>query len=120
MNWNPAEAIGKEISSGLDDKSNNMLIIGVVKNFHYGSVQYDVFPMMFFNYQRYWTKNQMNNLQIKLSPENIAENTERIKKYWETEVEPGYPFEGNFVNKNFARTFDKFKNNDCYFRFLIL
>lgn len=30
----------------------------------------------------------MNNLQIKLSPENIAENTERIKKYWETEVEP--------------------------------
>ena len=79
MNWSPSEAIGKEISSGLDDKSNNMLIIGVVKNFHYGSVQYDVFPMMFFNYQRYWTKNQMNNLQIKLSPENITENTERIK-----------------------------------------
>lgn len=115
MNWNPAEAIGKEISSGLDDKSNNMLIIGVVKNFHYGSVQYDVFPMMFFNYQRYWTKNQMNNLQIKLSPENIAENTERIKKYWETEVEPGYPFEGNFVNKNFARTFDKFKTTIAIF-----
>ena len=61
--------------------------------------------MMFFNYQRYWSRNQMNNLQIKLSGDNIAENIARIKKYWETEVEPGYPFEGNFVNKNFARTF---------------
>ncbi|WP_407479903.1 ABC transporter permease [Elizabethkingia miricola] len=118
MNWSPAEAIGKEISSGLDDKSDNMLIIGVVKNFHYGSVQYDVFPMMFFNYQRYWSRNQMNNLQIKLSGDNITENIARIKKYWETEVEPGYPFEGNFVNKNFARTFDKFKKQRLLFSIL--
>ena len=118
MKWSPAEAIGKEINSGMDEDSNNMLIIGVVKDFHYGSVQYDVFPMIFFNYQRYWARNQMTNLQIKLSSENIIENTERIKKYWETEVEPGYPFEGDFVNKNFARTFDKYKKQRLLFSIL--
>jgi putative ABC transport system permease protein len=120
MNWSPAEAIGKEISSGMDDKSDNMLIIGVVKNFHYGSVQYDIFPMMFFNYQNYWSRNQMNNLQIKLSGDHIAENTARIKKYWETEVEPGYPFRRNFVNKILPGPLINLKNNDCYFRFSIL
>ena len=39
MGWKPAEAIGKEISSGLSEKSNNLLIIGVVKDFHYGGVK---------------------------------------------------------------------------------
>ena len=118
MNWNAADAIGKEISSGLDDKSNNMLIIGVVKDFYYGSVKNEVFPMMFFNYQRYWTRNLMTNMQIKLSGDNIAENTERIKKYWEAEVEPGYPFDGDFVNKKFAKTFDKYKKQRLLFSIL--
>nr|WP_238828223.1 hypothetical protein [Elizabethkingia miricola] len=49
----------------------------------------------------------MKNLQIKLSGDHIFQNIEHIKKYWETEVEPGYPFEGDFVNENFAKTFDK-------------
>ncbi len=60
----------------------------------------------------------MTNLQIKLSGDNIAENTERIKKYWETEVEPGYPFVGNFVNENFAKTFDKYKKQRLLFTIL--
>jgi putative ABC transport system permease protein len=44
----------------------------VVKDFHYGGVKNEISPVMFFNYQRYWTKNQMNNLQIKLSGDNIS------------------------------------------------
>lgn len=118
MGWNNTEALGKEIWSGIAPNSTDMLITGVVKDFYYGGVQDKVNPVMFFNYQRYWTKNQMTNLQIKLSGDHIAENTERIKKYWETEVEPGYPFEGNFVNKNFARTFDKFKKQRLLFSIL--
>ncbi|MDE5481837.1 ABC transporter permease [Elizabethkingia meningoseptica] len=118
LHWSNEEALGKEIWSGMDKKSTNMLIIGVVKNFYYGSVKNEVPPVMFFNYQRYWSKNQMTNLQIKLSGDNIAENTERIKKYWETEVEPGYPFVGNFVNENFAKTFDKYKKQRLLFTIL--
>lgn len=76
------------------------------------------FHLLCSNYQRYWTKNQMNNLQIKLSGDNIFQNIERIKKYWETEVEPGYPFEGDFVNKNFAKTFDKYKKQRLLFSIL--
>lgn len=118
MGWKPSEAIGKEISSGLAENSYNLLIIGVVKDFHYGGVKNEISPIMFFNYQRYWTKNQMNNLQIKLSGDNISQNIERIKKYWEKEVEPGYPFEGDFVNKNFAKTFDKYKKQRLLFSIL--
>ena len=74
--------------------------------------------MFFFNYERYWTKNAVTNLQIKLAPENMDENLAKIKKYWETEVEPGYPFEGEFVNKTFAKTFETYKKQRTLFSIL--
>jgi len=57
----------------------------------------------------------MTNLQIKLSGDNIEENLAQIKHYWETAVEPGYPFNGSFVNKQFAKTFDKFQKQQTLF-----
>jgi putative ABC transport system permease protein len=118
IGWNNQEAVGKEMTSNTDSKARNMLIVGVVKDVNFGDVQYKVQPMMFFNYDRYWTRNNLINLQIKLSGDNIAGNVERIKKYWETEVEPGYPFNGDFVNKNFAKTFDKYKKQRLLFSIL--
>nr|WP_238828228.1 hypothetical protein [Elizabethkingia miricola] len=67
------------MTSNTDSKARNMLIVGVVKDVNFGDVQYKVQPMMFFNYDRYWTRNNLINLQIKLSGDNIAGNVERIK-----------------------------------------
>ena len=119
MGWKPSEAIGKEISSGLAENSYNLLIIGVVKDFHYGGVKNEISPIMFFNYQRYWTKNQMNNLQIKL-PGTIFQNIERIKKYWEKEVEPGYPLKVILSIKILLRLLTNIRSNACYFPFSML
>lgn len=113
--WNSKEALGKELSSGMDDKHKRLEIIGVVKDFYYGGVNDKVQPVIFFNYHRNWAKNQMTNLQIKLSGDHINENVETIKKYWETEVEPGYPFNGNFVNKQFAKTYERFQKQQTLF-----
>lgn len=118
LGWNKTDALGKEISSGMDDKHKKLEIVGVVKDFYYGGVKSEVQPVIFFNYNRNWAKNQMTNLQIKLSPNNIEENVAEIKKYWESEVEPGYPFNGNFVNKNFAKTFEKFQKQQTLFTIL--
>ncbi|MDR2235347.1 MAG: ABC transporter permease [Chryseobacterium sp.] len=118
MGWSKEDALGKELSSGMDSKHPKLEIIGVVNDFYYGGVKNEISPVVFFNYDRNWAKNQMTNLQIKMSGDNIPENLERIKKYWETEVEPGYPFDGNFVNKNFARTFEKFQKQQTLFTIL--
>lgn len=115
LGWNPKQALGKELSSGMDDKHKRMEIVGVVKDFYYAGVQDKVQPVIFFNYSRNWAKNQMTNLQIKLSGDHINENVETIKKYWETEVEPGYPFNGNFVNKQFAKTYERFQKQQTLF-----
>lgn len=115
MGWNAKQALGKELSTGMDDKHKKLEIVGVVKDFYYGGVNNEVQPVIFFNYNRNWARNQMTNLQIKLSGDNIEENLAQIKHYWETDVEPGYPFNGSFVDKQFAKTFEKFQKQQTLF-----
>src|SRR5690606_7316993 len=63
-------------------------------------------------------KNNMGNLQIKLSKDDIDGTIERINELWSTKLEPGYPFEYSFVDKNFEKTFAKFQKQKTLFSVL--
>ena len=57
----------------------------------------------------------MQNLQIKLSGNDIDGTLERIKEFWLTKAEPGYPFDYEFIDKQFAKTFEKFQKQQTLF-----
>ncbi|AQX05232.1 antibiotic ABC transporter permease [Elizabethkingia meningoseptica] len=117
IGWNNQQALGKEIYPGWGSKKKYK-IIGVIKDFYVNGVDKPVESMLFYNYDRTSLKNGMNNLQIKLSGNDINGTLERIEKFWNTEAEPGYPFEYSFVDKNFAKTFDKYKEQRMLFTIL--
>jgi putative ABC transport system permease protein len=117
MGWNKDNALGKEIYPGWEDKKKYK-IIGVLKDFYVNGVDKPVEPILFFNYDRNWAKNNMSNLQIKLSGDDIDGTLERIKQFWLTKAEPGYPFEYEFVDKQFAKTFEKFQKQQTLFTIL--
>ena len=114
LGYNPQKAIGKEILTGWDGKKKYK-ILGVVKDFYYGGVDKPISPVVFFNYDRNWVKNNMQNIQIKLSGNDIDGTLERIKEFWLTKAEPGYPFDYEFVDKQFAKTFEKFQKQQTLF-----
>jgi len=115
MGWNPRQALGKEILPGWEEKNKKYKILGVVKDFYVTGVDKPVEPVVMFNYDRNWVKNNMGNLQIKLSGNDIDGTLERIKEFWLTKAEPGYPFDYEFVDKQFARTFEKFQKQQTLF-----
>ncbi len=117
MGWNKDNALGKEIYPGWEEKKKYK-IIGVLKDFYVNGVDKPVEPILFFNYDRNWAKNNMSNLQIKLSGNDINGTLERIKEFWLTKAEPGYPFEYEFVDKQFAKTFEKFQKQQTLFTIL--
>lgn len=117
MGWNKDQAIGKEVFPGWEEKKKYK-IIGVVKDFYINGVDKPVEPMLFFNYDRNWAKNNMANLQIKLSKDDINGALERIKEFWLTKAEPGYPYEYQFIDKQFAKTFEKFQKQQTLFTIL--
>ncbi|OPC20440.1 antibiotic ABC transporter permease [Elizabethkingia meningoseptica] len=117
IGWNNQQALGKEIYPGWGSKKKYK-IIGVIKDFYVNGVDKPVESMLFYNYDRTSLKNGMSNLQVKLSGNDINGTLERIEKFWNTEAEPGYPFEYSFVNKTFAKTFDKYKKQRLLFSIL--
>ncbi|UQB68540.1 ABC transporter permease [Epilithonimonas zeae] len=115
MGWNQNQALGKELITGWEEKGHNYKIIGVVKDFYMTGMDKPIEPMVFFNYDRNWAKNNMGNLQIKISGNDINGTLERIKEFWTTKAEPGYPYDFEFVDKQFAKTYEKFQKQQTLF-----
>ncbi|WP_449386795.1 FtsX-like permease family protein [Chryseobacterium lineare] len=114
LGYNPKTALDKEFFTGWDGKKKYK-ILGVVKDINYSGVNQLIEPIVYFNYDRNWVKNNMSNLQIKLSGDDINGTLERIKEFWTAKAEPGYPYDFEFVDKQFAKTFEKFQKQQTLF-----
>jgi len=114
LGFNPKTALNKEFFTGWDGKKKYK-IIGVVRDINYAGVEQAVMPIVYFNYDRNWVKNNMSNLQIKISGNDIDGTLERVKEFWTTKAEPGYPYDYEFVDKQFAKTFEKFQKQQTLF-----
>lgn len=109
------EPIGKEIE--WNDKK--LKIVGVVKDFHVIGPQEAIPPMTFFHYKTIdWMESNMNRIFIKVNPENIEQTIAGIEKFWNAKVDTEYPFGYDFVNKNFARTYEQFVKQKNLFSLL--
>lgn len=76
-------------------------VIGVMKDYHFMSLEHAVEPMFVS------LKNGMlTNILIKFSPENTPEKIEQVKKAW-LELYPDRPFEYTFLDEDVAAQYDK-------------
>jgi len=112
---NEKNPIGKEI----DWNTGKLKIIGVVDQFHLTGPQEEIPPMVFFHYKTIpWMQANMNHIFIKVSPENMENTIAQIEKFWKAKVDTEYPFKYEFVDKNFARTYESFVKQKNLFSLL--
>ncbi|KAF2332232.1 ABC transporter permease [Flavobacterium ginsenosidimutans] len=105
---NIKDPINTIITSGWGNEKGNLKfkIVGVVKDFNITGLQDKVPPMVFINLKTLkW--NNFNNVLVKVSPNNLTETLEKLKLYWEKNVNPDYPFDYQFVDKGFAKTYEE-------------
>lgn len=104
--------IGKEIDWG----SQKLKIVGVVEDFHILGPQKAILPMMFLHYKTVpWMQGNMSRVFIKVSPQNMDQTIAAIEKFWTKKVDTEYPFSYEFVDKNFARSYEQFvKQKDLF------
>ncbi len=114
MGWTNKQAIGKEVKPGFDNKKYK--IIGIAADYTVWSAQNRTPPIAFFHYKATpWKRNFMDNILVKVSPDEVPATVQRIKKYWNTVAEPGYPFNYYFIDQKFARSFEVYKRQEAFF-----
>jgi putative ABC transport system permease protein len=91
-------------------------IIGVVKDFNVIGLDSEIPPAVFMHWNTVgWMRSMLPMIQVKIKPINIEETLRFLEGYWKENIEQGYPFTASFVNKRFAKTYEKYQNQRTLF-----
>ncbi len=93
----PNQAVGEPIGirlNGINFKYGP--IVGVVKDFHFTSLHNRIEPIVMF-VEPLWFANAL----IRVRTKDLRNTLGKIRKVW-NKVNPGYPFDYEFVNRDFA------------------
>lgn len=99
------EPIGKEI----EWNGTKLKIVGVVDNFHLYGIQEKIPPMVFFHIKTIpWMQTNINRIYVKVDPQQMDQTIADMEKFWTQKIDTDYPFKYDFVNKEFARTYETY------------
>nr|WP_322623570.1 ABC transporter permease [uncultured Flavobacterium sp.] len=99
---NEPNPIGKEITWN----GQNLKIVGVVKDFNLTGPHNEIPPMSFFHFKTIdWMAYNLDRIYIKIDPENMQQTLTDLDKFWTTRIDTEYPFQYDFVDKTYERTY---------------
>ena len=94
-------------------------LIGVTKDFNLGEPQNKIRPMMFFNFKVVdWLSYNLQDVLVKVDTDNTKQTIDNIEKFWKAKVDQDYPFEYEFVDKQFARSYKNYTKQEKMFKIL--
>lgn len=94
-------------------------IIGVVKDYHINGFDKKIRPIFYIHFNAInWLKYNLRTVHFKLKPEHLEKTIAKIERFWNTELEPGFPFSFYFIDKKFEKTHEKYKQQQSLFTIL--
>lgn len=95
----PQEALGQKLDVG----SDMLTIIGVVKDFHYATIDQ---PIECFGFRQ--RLDDIQYLNLKLSADNMPGTMDKLKAAWDG-FDKVHPFEARFYSEDIARAYDRYE-----------
>ena len=112
---NEKNPIGKEVQWN----EKKLKIIGVVKDFNLFGPQEKIPPMVFFHFKTVdWMLQNASRIHIKVNTDNFEQTISDIEKFWVKNVDSDYPFSYDFVDKQYARTYQSYVKQKNLFSLL--
>ena len=76
-------------------------------------------PMVFFHFKTVgWTIGNLSDVYVKVKPENMEQTLAEIEKFWVKNVDSEYPFQYDFVDKKYLRTYKEYVKQKNLFSLL--
>lgn len=97
------KAVGKKIGNGKDSLGNRILyeVIGVVRNFHVGSLHNKVQPIVIFHQD-----GAGSYAMLKISEKDISETISFVTQEWQA-FDPDSPIDYSFMDQNYQSFYDR-------------
>jgi len=112
------DPIGKKVKIGWveDDDTKRMEVVGMFKDYHVDGFDTEIGPMFMMHLKTYsFATNWLNAMQFKIKTDNVAETIADIETFWKQNVDNEYPFSYEFLDKKFAKTYDKYEKQQTMF-----
>ncbi|WP_299671775.1 ABC transporter permease [uncultured Polaribacter sp.] len=111
--------IGEIVDVGWSDNDTNFEVIGVIQDYHFEGFDTKIAPMFLGLWNTFeFAKTWMPAIQFKIKGTNIDQTIAEIETFWKQNVDAKYPFSYQFLDKNFAKTYDKYQKQQTLFLIL--
>ncbi|SKB56604.1 ABC transporter permease [Dyadobacter psychrophilus] len=104
LGYNMDNAVGKKIYSDFNDRKITMTIIGVVKDYHFESLQQEIKPLALTVSPFFSSTNTY--LIVDVQGGNYGALIGKIGQAWK-KINPGSPFEYSFLDSDFQKNYEK-------------
>ncbi|WP_296144633.1 ABC transporter permease, partial [uncultured Flavobacterium sp.] len=121
INETTLKAMGEKAPLGKELPWNDrkLKIIGVVKDFNLFGPQEKVPPMVFFHFKTVdWMLQNADKIYVKVNSENLPQTIAAIESFWTKNVDTEYPFSYDFVDKEYARSYENYVKQKNLFSLL--
>lgn len=98
-------------------RNQKLKVIGIVKDFNLLSPELKVPPISFYHLKTLGMAHNINKVFIKLKLDDSGKTIENIEKLW-SKIDTEYPFKYDFVNKEYARTYESYVKQKNLFSLL--
>jgi putative ABC transport system permease protein len=109
-NGDPQKAVGEEIIlSSFRDAGKKLTIVGVVKDFHYGTLNDEIKPVVFtyLTPDAFLTADGRDGLvNVRVNTSDPIETMAKIQKVWKS-VDPVHHFEAEFYNDSIEQAYSE-------------
>ncbi|MCK8142718.1 ABC transporter permease [Flavobacterium sp. I-SCBP12n] len=101
--------------------NKDITIVGVVKDFNLGNPSEAIPPMSFFHFKTVpWFTVFLNNIYVAATPKDMDQILGDIEKFWTKIVDIDYPFQYDFVDKEYQRSYSSYVKQKNLFSLLNL
>jgi len=121
LNETAARLMGEKNPVGKEVNWNNkkLTVIGLVKDFHVNGPQEEIPPMTIFHYRTIdWMLQNAHTIYVEIDASKAEKSIADIEKFWKKQVNTDYPFEYEFINKGFAKSYENYVNQKNLFSLL--
>lgn len=111
------DPIGKKLGSGwIEDDEPRLVVVGMIEDYHFDGFDSKIAPMFLAHWNTFsFAKNWISSIQFKVKTEDVSKTIADIEAFWRTNIDEKYPFEYEFLDKKFAKTYEKYQKQQSMF-----